>query len=72
MMIKRSGWRQTAAWSAIAVAVVLSAMSVAVRPAAAHPHVWVNVETTVLYNKRDVIGLQHRWTFDDMYTAMAI
>jgi ABC-type uncharacterized transport system substrate-binding protein len=41
-------------------------------PAAAHPHVWVTVETTVVYDSGKVTGLQHKWTFDDMYTAMAI
>jgi ABC-type uncharacterized transport system substrate-binding protein len=42
------------------------------RPAHAHPHVWVNVETTVLYDQGKVAGFTHRWTFDDMYTAMAV
>ena len=42
------------------------------RPASAHPHVWVTVETTVLYEGGKVTGLRHKWTFDDMYTAMAI
>ncbi|MBY0226445.1 MAG: DUF1007 family protein [Hyphomicrobium sp.] len=41
-------------------------------PAHAHPHVWVNVETTVLYDQGKVTGFTHRWTFDDMYTAMAV
>ncbi|WP_244534604.1 DUF1007 family protein [Hyphomicrobium sp. CS1GBMeth3] len=41
-------------------------------PAQAHPHVWVTVETTVLYQSGSINGLQHKWTFDDMYTAMAI
>jgi len=40
--------------------------------AAAHPHVWVKVETKVLYEKGTIIGFSHRWTFDDLYTAMAI
>lgn len=52
---------------ALAVAFVLPAA-----PAAAHPHVWVTVETTVLYEGGSVTGLQHKWSFDDMYTAMAI
>ncbi|HYD15318.1 MAG TPA: DUF1007 family protein, partial [Hyphomicrobium sp.] len=52
---------------AIAVAFALSTA-----PAAAHPHVWVTVETTVLYDGGKITGLQHKWTFDDMYTAMAI
>lgn len=41
-------------------------------PAAAHPHVWVTVETTVLYEGGSITGLKHKWAFDDMYTAMAI
>lgn len=49
---------------------VLLALSAA--PAAAHPHVWVTVETTVLYTDGSITGLQHKWTFDDMYAAMAI
>ena len=41
-------------------------------PALAHPHVWVSVQTTVNYDKGTISGLTHRWTFDDMYTAMAV
>ena len=40
--------------------------------AAAHPHVWITVETTVLYDNGAFTGLQHKWTFDEFYTAMAI
>ena len=38
----------------------------------AHPHVWVTYETTVVYDKGTITGLDHVWAFDDMYTAMAI
>jgi ABC-type uncharacterized transport system substrate-binding protein len=38
----------------------------------AHPHVWVTVETTLLYEKGAFIGLRHKWSFDEFYTAMAI
>ncbi len=41
-------------------------------PAAAHPHVWVTNEVTILFDKGSISGVRHRWTFDDMYTAMAI
>ncbi|MEQ1717665.1 MAG: DUF1007 family protein [Hyphomicrobium sp.] len=41
-------------------------------PAAAHPHVWVTYETTVVYDKGALIGFDHVWTFDDMYTSMAV
>ena len=49
-----------------------TALMAAPRPAAAHPHVWVQVETTVVYDKGTVSGLRHRWTFDELYTTMAI
>lgn len=38
----------------------------------AHPHVWVTYETTIVYDKGSVTGVEHVWTFDDMYTAMAV
>jgi ABC-type uncharacterized transport system substrate-binding protein len=41
-------------------------------PAAAHPHVFIIAEATVLYSKGTFTGLQHKWTFDEFYTAMAI
>lgn len=41
-------------------------------PAAAHPHVYVTVETTVLYDKDKLTGLRQRWYFDEFYTTMAI
>jgi ABC-type uncharacterized transport system substrate-binding protein len=41
-------------------------------PAQAHPHVWVTVETTVLYQGGAFSGLGHKWTFDEFYTAMAV
>jgi len=40
--------------------------------AQAHPHVWVTVKTTVLYENGSIAGLEHAWTFDEAYTAMAI
>ncbi|MBK9079245.1 MAG: DUF1007 family protein [Hyphomicrobium sp.] len=40
--------------------------------ASAHPHVWVTYETTIVYDKGTVTGVEHVWSFDDMYTAMAI
>lgn len=40
--------------------------------AEAHPHVWVRVETTVLYQNGTITGFRHKWTFDEFYTAMAV
>lgn len=40
--------------------------------ASAHPHVWVSVKSTVLYENGAITGLQEAWTFDEFYTAQAI
>jgi ABC-type uncharacterized transport system substrate-binding protein len=53
----------------IAAALAFLALGV---PAQAHPHVWVTVETTLLYERGAFTGLRHKWTFDEFYTAMAI
>jgi ABC-type uncharacterized transport system substrate-binding protein len=41
-------------------------------PANAHPHVWVTVETTLLYERGGFTGFKHKWTFDEFYSAMAV
>jgi ABC-type uncharacterized transport system substrate-binding protein len=51
----------------IALAVVIAAA-----PASAHPHVWVTSKASVAYTAGKVVGLDHSWTFDEFYTAMAI
>jgi ABC-type uncharacterized transport system substrate-binding protein len=61
-----------AGYLAAAGGVLAALLFAAPHPAHAHPHVWVNVETTVLYDAGKVSGFKHRWTFDDMYTAMAV
>lgn len=43
----------------------------AAAPALAHPHVWVSVEATVLFDNGAITGLQQRWTFDEFYSAQA-
>ena len=41
--------------------------------AAAHPHVWVKVETEVIYNEQKAItGFRHKWDFDEYYSAFAV
>lgn len=59
-------------WTAVFMPLAIGALSMVPPEAQAHPHVWVNVETTVLYEGGKVAGFKHRWAFDDMYTAMAI
>ena len=41
--------------------------------AGAHPHVWVTVETTLLFDaQKAVTGLKQRWTFDEMYSVYSL
>lgn len=40
--------------------------------ASAHPHVWVTMQETVLYDGNSITGLQQAWTFDEIYTQQAI
>lgn len=47
-------------------------MMLAASAASAHPHVWITVESTVLYEQGSIAGIRHKWTFDEFYTAMAI
>jgi ABC-type uncharacterized transport system substrate-binding protein len=54
------------------IAAALVALLVHAEPAAAHPHVWVTVRDTIVVESGAIIGVQHDWTFDEMYTAMAI
>lgn len=57
--------------SALAAA-SFAALGASATAALAHPHVWVTYETHILYDKGTVTGVDHIWTFDDMYTAMAV
>lgn len=57
---------------AMTVALVAMMELVAPRPAQAHPHVWVTAEATVVYTDGRITGIKHRWTFDEMYSTMAI
>lgn len=51
----------------------LAAMLLALgAPVSAHPHVWVIYETAVVFEGQKVTGLRHKWTFDEMYTTMAV
>lgn len=43
------------------------------KKATAHPHVFIESETTLLVNKHyEITGIRHRWKFDDGYTAFAL
>jgi ABC-type uncharacterized transport system substrate-binding protein len=62
-------WKEMRLWPGLVVVAALLALSV---PAQAHPHVWVKVETTLLYERGAFSGFRHQWTFDEFYSAMAV
>jgi ABC-type uncharacterized transport system substrate-binding protein len=63
-------WRPTGPIG-ILVAGLLALLALAT-PAVAHPHVFIQVQTTVLYEQGAIAGFRHAWTFDELYTAMAV
>jgi ABC-type uncharacterized transport system substrate-binding protein len=56
----------------IVPALALAALALLAFGASAHPHVWVSVTATVLYEKGAIAGVEQAWTFDEFYTAQAI
>ncbi|HXF54772.1 MAG TPA: DUF1007 family protein [Hyphomicrobiaceae bacterium] len=49
------------------------ALALAAPPAAfAHPHVWIAVQSTILYDNGTITGIAQRWIFDEFYTASAV
>jgi ABC-type uncharacterized transport system substrate-binding protein len=66
-------WTPTLAMRGLSALALTATILVGLRgSASSHPHVWITVETTVLYDKGAFTGLKHKWTFDEFYTAMAI
>jgi ABC-type uncharacterized transport system substrate-binding protein len=54
------------------IALIATVIAPMVNGAMAHPHLWVTIETTVLYDRGTFTGLRQKWTFDEFYTAFAI
>lgn len=49
------------------VAFVLSSMTIAT----AHPHVWVSVQAELVMDGKLIKAVNHRWTFDEAFSAFA-
>ncbi|MDX2258462.1 MAG: DUF1007 family protein [Hyphomicrobiaceae bacterium] len=57
----------------LAIPLVAAALiTMADRPAEAHPHVFTEVRTEVVYSDKRIVGLRNRWRFDEGYSAMAV
>jgi ABC-type uncharacterized transport system substrate-binding protein len=42
------------------------------RDAVAHPHVFLTQKVTVVFEQGAIVALDHVWTFDEFYSAMAV
>ncbi len=63
-------------WSQKALSLVLAilfGLLFEATPARAHPHAWIDLKTTVLFDDQGrVTGLRQRWVFDEVYSLFAI
>lgn len=41
-------------------------------PAAAHPHVWIDAVATFVFDGGALVGLRHRWQFDELFGSFVI
>jgi nickel/cobalt exporter len=57
-------------WLGLLAVLLISAFSVV--PAAAHPHVFVTVKSTLVYEHGVPKAVRHDWRFDDMFSAFAV
>jgi ABC-type uncharacterized transport system substrate-binding protein len=58
---------------ALVAAAILVGLTFVVRPALAHPHVWVTMKSHVIYAADGTVtGVRHSWIFDDMFSAFAV
>jgi ABC-type uncharacterized transport system substrate-binding protein len=42
------------------------------RPAEAHPHIWIDVVATFVFDNAKVTGVRFQWTFDEFFSAGVI
>jgi ABC-type uncharacterized transport system substrate-binding protein len=58
-------------WQLLIVVGVFNTVSF--QTAIAHPHVWITMSQTILFTPEgQLTGVQHRWVFDEAYSAFAV
>lgn len=58
--------------SALKAVLAAGVLAAGIGPAAAHPHVWVEVQTEVKVERGTFSSIRQRWTFDEFYSSMAV
>lgn len=71
-MYRRIAVARTFKWFACSVLAAIAGPAMLAAPAAAHPHVWVDSRSDILFDDTGLItGIRHSWTFDEMFSAFA-
>lgn len=63
----------TAAARAVVMALAPAALALLLATAArAHPHVWVEARSAILFGDGGIVAVRHAWTFDEAFSVFAI
>jgi ABC-type uncharacterized transport system substrate-binding protein len=58
---------------AVALMALLSGLVAEPPEVSAHPHVWVSMQTEIIYTNDGLVSeVRHHWTFDEMYSTFAV
>ena len=64
--------RDRVGWSIAGVTAGLAVLTLGSGAPGAHPHVWITSVTTFLFEERRLVGLRHRWEFDELFGSFVI
>lgn len=56
----------------VALAALLTSIFGTIGRAVAHPHVWVEVKATLVYERGTFTGIRQTWIFDELYSTQAL
>lgn len=59
-------------WAPIAIAGAMMSLAGQAGPVQAHPHVWIDAVVTFVFEDRQLVGLRHRWKFDEFFGSFVI
>jgi nickel/cobalt exporter len=57
----------------VSACLLAAAVLLLAKPAAAHPHVWIEARSDVVFDDKGmIVALNHEWTMDEVYTEAAV
>src|SRR5687767_9964108 len=59
--------------TSLLLGMLLGGLGLSATPLAAHPHVWIEARSNVVFDEQGrIVALDHVWTMDEMYTDAAV